>query len=377
MPSPLNPVVVPRLNAAAIAALGTPQDGWLIWDTDDDDLEVANGGAFAAVGGGGGAPTGADYLVGTAQGGLSAEIVVGTSPGGELGGTWASPTVDASHSGSTHAAVQAAAEATAASALATHEADTTSIHGIANTANLLVTGDLGVTVQGYDADLAAIAALTSAANKAPYSTGAGTWALADLTAAGRALIDDADAAAQLVTLGVQTFIAAKLPVQLPPGAAVFGDGSTSNVAPGLVRLQGTQTGLKTHDLAIAFSNGSVQESCWWTFIMPDLYASGGSLVIKWIANATSGSVQWFGQVAATTAADADTPLEHALSSAANVVTATNTTEANRLNTSTVSLNMDSAAAGDLVRITLGRNASGGSDDLAAIANVLGCAFTYA
>src|SRR3990167_2201562 len=48
----------------------------------------------------GGAPIGADYLVGTAQAGLSAEIVVGTAPGGELGGTWAAPTVDATHSGS-------------------------------------------------------------------------------------------------------------------------------------------------------------------------------------------------------------------------------------------------------------------------------------
>lgn len=45
-------------------------------------------------GGAGGAPTDADYLVGTANGSLSAEIVVGTSPGGELGGTWASPTID-------------------------------------------------------------------------------------------------------------------------------------------------------------------------------------------------------------------------------------------------------------------------------------------
>jgi hypothetical protein len=60
------------------------------------------GESVEAGGGGGGAPTTADYLVGTAQGGLSAEIVVGTSPGGELGGTWASPTVDATHSGSAH-----------------------------------------------------------------------------------------------------------------------------------------------------------------------------------------------------------------------------------------------------------------------------------
>ncbi len=41
-----------------------------------------------------GAPSTVDYLVGTASGGLSAEIVVGTSPGGELGGSWASPTID-------------------------------------------------------------------------------------------------------------------------------------------------------------------------------------------------------------------------------------------------------------------------------------------
>ena len=51
------------------------------------------------------APTTANYLTGSAQGGLSAEIVVGTTPGGELGGTWASPTVDTVHSGSSHASM--------------------------------------------------------------------------------------------------------------------------------------------------------------------------------------------------------------------------------------------------------------------------------
>lgn len=56
--------------------------------------------------------------------------------------------------------------------------------------------------QALDADLTAIAALTSAANKVPYSTAAETWALADFTAAGRALMDDADAAAQRTTLSV-------------------------------------------------------------------------------------------------------------------------------------------------------------------------------
>lgn len=56
--------------------------------------------------------------------------------------------------------------------------------------------------QPLDADLTAIAALASVADRVPYSTGAQTWALATFTAAGRALIDDADVAAQRTTLSV-------------------------------------------------------------------------------------------------------------------------------------------------------------------------------
>lgn len=101
---------------------------------------------------------------------------------------------------------------------------------------------IGTDVQAHDAELAALAGLTSAADRLPYFTGSGTAALATFTSFGRTLVDDADAATARTTLGLGT-VATESTVPVAKGGTGSTTAAAARTALGLV----IGTDVQAHD----------------------------------------------------------------------------------------------------------------------------------
>jgi hypothetical protein len=116
--------------------------------------------------------------------------------------------------------------------------------------------------QPLDSDLTAIAALASAANKVPYATGTNTWALADFTAAGRALVDDADAAAMRVTLGATAI-----------WVAGVGNGSTDDRA----AIAAADTAAQAANVPVLIPSGTYRVATALTITSPVVFQPGAKI----------------------------------------------------------------------------------------------------
>jgi hypothetical protein len=118
---------------------------------------------------------------------------------------------------------------------------------------------IGTNVQAHDADLDAIAGLTSAADKGIQFTGSGTAGTFDLTTAGKALLDDADASAQRTTLGLGTIATQDANNVSVSGGSItgLGDPSVSSEAATKNYVDQAVAGLRTRVIAEAATTGNI------------------------------------------------------------------------------------------------------------------------
>ena len=208
--------VVAQVKTTTGAPTHSASEGTICWNSVDDALYVNNNGTtgWTLLGGGSGAPTGAKYIVQEAHADLSAEQSLGLLTTGILKNT-------------VTAAVGVLSTAVGADLPSHVHAATDLTSGIIPDARMPdMTGDV-TTVEGAVATTIAADAVTyakiqnvSATDKVLGRSTAGAGDVEEIacTAAGRALIDDADATAQRATLAIGSILPPIFPFSCFPAS---------------------------------------------------------------------------------------------------------------------------------------------------------------
>lgn len=202
-----------KIPVGTTAQRSAGADGDLRYNTTTSDVEAYVSGAWQSLlNAGSGAPIGATYIVQTSDGTLTNEQELAALTTGIMKSTTGTGVVSIDASLTSLSALPTVADRIAYSTALDTWAETPLTAAGRALIDDASAGDqrttlglvIGTDVQAYDANLLSIAALGTAANKMIYTTDVDTWAEADITAAGRALLDDAAASDQRTTLGLGT-----------------------------------------------------------------------------------------------------------------------------------------------------------------------------
>lgn len=164
---------------------------------------------------------------------------------------------------------------------------------------------------GSNGNLTSIGALATAADRVPYYTGAGTAALATLTAFGRSLIDDADAAAARATLGLGTAAVGTVTTSANDATAGrllkygdFGLGLSIDLGSGGLPLheRNLRSGFYSY-ISSAIAGGPVSEERWHTLLVVRAVGVNRAAYLNFRMSPLSGEPRlWLGHQVDTNAA---------------------------------------------------------------------------
>lgn len=166
-----------------------------------------------------------------------------------------------------------------------------------------------------------------------------------------------------------------------PGPLTLPDGTTNNVfcQAQVVKSTGTEP---TNAPDVYFTellfDGTTDEHALFTFPLPADYSTGGTVIIQWKRASGTGAadVVWKAAIAAVTPGGTEVPNSKIFNTVSTQTTAAGTTS-QALQTTSITPNSDSAAAGDMMTVMVGRDADNGSDTLNAVdAQVTTVRFEY-